>query len=87
MVHENDSAFAHGRIPAHEIRDALEVSLLLLQAKAKQSRNQARLFEFGFDVMEIFHQQSSLPIAARAYMFMISDHYMLYDHFSRPYKL
>jgi hypothetical protein len=63
------------------------VSLLLLQAKAKQSRNQARLFEFGFDVMEIFHEQSSLPIAARAYMFMISDHYMSYDRFSRPYKL
>jgi hypothetical protein len=84
MVYENDSAFACGRILAHEVRDALEVSLLLLQAKAKQSRNQARLFEFGFDVMEIFHQQSPLPIAVRAYMSMISDHYMSYDHVSHP---
>ncbi len=40
-------------------------------------------FEASFDFCT---QQSMLPIAARSYISMISDHYMSEDRFSLPYK-
>jgi hypothetical protein len=49
MVLEDESVFTHGRIPAHEFQDTLEVAIVLLQAKANQSRNQARMFEMELD--------------------------------------
>jgi hypothetical protein len=45
MVLEDESAFTRGRIPAHELKITLETSIVLLQAKANQSRNRARMFE------------------------------------------
>ena len=37
MVSEEDSALVRGRIPAHEFRETMDVSFLLLQAKARLS--------------------------------------------------
>jgi hypothetical protein len=87
MISEEDSAFTRGRIPAHEFRESMNVSLLLLRAKANLSRHRAMIFGIGFDAGLCFDtQQSALPMAARAYAQMISCHYMSYDCFSRPYK-
>ncbi len=87
MVLEDESAFTRGRIPAHELKITLETSIVLLQAKANQSRNQARMFEMELDCeSDVFLQQSSLHMAVRSYMSMIQDHYMSYDQYSRPYK-
>jgi len=85
MVSEELSAFTCGRIPAHEFRETVEVSYLLLLAKARMSRHQFLMFEI--DVQNLFYfgtQQSTLPVAARAFISMISDHYMSYDCFSLP---
>jgi hypothetical protein len=74
MVSEEVSAFTHGRIPAHEIRESMEVSYFLLQAKARMSRQQFLMFEI--DVHNFFDfgtQQPTLPVAARAYISMISN--------------
>jgi hypothetical protein len=49
LVLEVESAFTHGRIPAHEFKDNLEASLLLLQEKANQSRNRAQMFALELD--------------------------------------
>jgi hypothetical protein len=43
MVSEEESAFSHGRIPAHEVRGSMEVALVLLDAKAAAARHRARL--------------------------------------------
>jgi hypothetical protein len=43
MISEDDSTFTHGRIPAHEFRESMNVSLLLLQAKSNLSRHQAMI--------------------------------------------
>jgi hypothetical protein len=87
MISEEDSAFTHGRIPAHKFRESMNVSLLLLRAKANLSRHRAMIFGIGFDAGVCFDtQQSALPMAARAYAQMISCHYMSYDCFSCPYK-
>jgi hypothetical protein len=88
MVSEELSAFTLGRIPAHEFHETVEVSYLLLLAKARMSRHQFLMFEI--DVQNLLYfgtQQSTLPVAARAYISMISDHYMSYDCFSHPYKM
>jgi len=83
MVLEDESAFTHGRIPAHEFKDTLEVSIVLLQAKANQSRDRARMFEMELDCeSDVFLQESSLHMAFRSYMSMISDHFMSYDQSS-----
>jgi len=83
MVLEDESAFTHDRIPEDEFKDTLEVSIVLLQAKANQSRNRARRFEMKLDCeSDVFLQQSSLHTAVRSYMSMISDHYMSYDQSS-----
>jgi hypothetical protein len=61
----------------------MEVSYLLLEAKARQFL----MFEMDFDNSFYFStQQSMLPVAARAYSPMISDRFMSYDHFSCPFK-
>lgn len=87
MVLEDESAFTRGRIPAHELKITLETSIVLLQAKANQSRNRARMFEMELDCeSDVFLQESSLHMAFRSYMSMIRDHYMSYDQYSRPYK-
>jgi hypothetical protein len=88
MVSEEVSAFTRGRIPAHEIRDSMEVSYLLLQAKPRMSRHQFLMFEIdAHNFFDFGTQQSTLPVAAGAYISMISDHYMSHDRFSRPYKM
>jgi hypothetical protein len=87
MVLEDESAFTRGRIPAHEFKVTLEISIVLLQAKANQSRNRAQMFEMELDCeFDVFLQQSSLHMTVRSYMSMISDHYMSYDQYSRPHK-
>jgi hypothetical protein len=87
MIINNGSSFTPGRTRAHEFKDILEVSLALRQVKATQSRNEARMFELDLDCeSDFFHHQSSLPMADRTYMLMISDHDMSYDQYSRPYK-
>jgi hypothetical protein len=35
---------------------------------------------------DVGSQQSMVPVAARAYMSMLSNHFMSYDRFSQPYK-
>ena len=40
MVSEQHSAFDRGRVPAHEIRQVMETSLLLLLAKARAGQHQ-----------------------------------------------
>jgi hypothetical protein len=81
-VSEQDSAFDRGRIPAHEVRAAMEASTTLLEANVRVGRHHARLMMFGCDVTM---QQSTLHVAARSYMEMISNHFMSYNKFSRPY--
>ena len=46
MVSEELSAFARGRIPAHEFRETMMVSFLLLQAKARLSNHQFLMSEY-----------------------------------------
>jgi hypothetical protein len=75
-------AFSCGRIPANEVRGSIEVVLVLLDAKAAVARHRARLMVFGCDV-DI--QQSTLHVATRSYMDMISHYFMSYDKFSMPY--
>lgn len=86
MISENDSALRRGRIPAHEMKEVMNVSLMLLRAKANLLRHNIMMLNIGLDVLSFNTQQSSLPISARAYQDMISRHYMSYDSFSRPYK-
>jgi hypothetical protein len=80
MVSEQHSAFDRGRVPAHEIRQVMETSLLLLLAKARAGQHQFVAFQLGF-----FIEKGSSHVAARSYHDMISDHYMSYDRFSRPF--
>jgi hypothetical protein len=84
MISENDSALSRGRIPAHELKEVMNVSLMLLRAKANLSRHNIMMLNIGSVYFNM--QQSSLPISARAYQEMISYHHMSYDSFSRPYK-
>ena len=87
MVSEEDSAFTRGRIPAHEFRETMDVSFLLLKAKARLSRHHFVMFDIDSEATSDFStQQSMLAVAARAYISMISNHYMSYEKFSRPYK-
>ena len=87
MVSEEDSALTRGRIPAHEFRETMDVSFLLLQAKARLSRHHFLMFDIDFEAsLDFCTQQSTLPVAARAYLSMISNHFMSYEKFSRPYK-
>ena len=81
-VSEQDSAFDRGRIPAHEVRAAMVASITLLEAKVGVGRHRACLMMFGCDVE---FQQSTVHVAARSYMEMISDHFMSYNKFSGPY--
>jgi hypothetical protein len=88
MVSEGLSAFTRGRIPAHEFHETMMVSFILLQAKARLSRHQFLMSEYDLKTgLDSITQQSMLHVAARAYISMISDHFMSYDHFSRPCKL
>jgi hypothetical protein len=80
MVSEEDSAFSHGRIPAHEVRAAMETSSILLKAKSGAAQHHARLMLYGCDPV---FQQSTISTACRSYMEMISDHFMSYNTFSR----
>ena len=80
MVFELHSAFDRGRVPAHEIRQVMETSLMLLLAKAHAGRHQFVAFQLGF-----YSEKANLHIAARSYTDMISEHYMSYDSFSHPY--
>jgi hypothetical protein len=80
MVSELHSAFDRGRVPAHEIRQVMETSLMLLLAKARAGRHQFVAFQLGFHT-----EKENLHVAARSYTDMISEHYMSYDRFSRPY--
>jgi len=82
MVSEEDSAFSRGRIPAHEVRAAMETSSILLKAKSGAAQHRARLMLYGCDPV---FQQSTVSTACRSYMEMISDHFVLYNKFSRPY--
>jgi hypothetical protein len=69
-------------MPAHEVRAAMQASITLLEAKVGVARHLACLMMFGCDV-DI--QQSTVHVAARSYMQMISDHFMSYSKFSRLY--
>jgi hypothetical protein len=62
MISENDSAFSHGRIPAHEFKGAMNVLLVLLQAKANISRHKTMRPNIGFEAEVYFNTQ---PIASR----------------------
>jgi hypothetical protein len=65
----------------------MEVSFLLLQAKARLSRHHFFMFEIDVDnCFDVGSQQSMVPIAARAYMSMLSDCFMSYNRFLQPYK-
>jgi hypothetical protein len=87
MVSEELSAFARGRIPAHEFCETMMVSFLLLQAKARLSRHQFLMSEYDLKTgLDSITQQSTLHVAARAYTSMLSNHFMSYDCFSWPYK-
>ncbi len=66
-ISENDSALRRGRIPAHEMKEVMNVSLMLLRAKANLSRHNIMMLNIGLDVLSFNTQQSSLPISARAY--------------------
>jgi hypothetical protein len=80
MVSEEDRAFTCGRIPAHEFRETMDVSFLLLKAKAHLSRHHFLIFDIDSEASSDFGtQQSMLAVAARAYNSMICDHYMSYD--------
>jgi hypothetical protein len=67
-------------VPAHEIRQVMEISLLLLLAKARAGQHQFVVFQLGFSI-----DKGSSHVAARSYTDMISAHYMSYDRFSHPY--
>ena len=60
----------------------MEASITLLEAKVGVGRHHACLMMFGCNV-DI--QQTIVHAAARSYMQMISDHFMSYNKFSRPY--
>jgi hypothetical protein len=65
----------------------MEVSFLLLQAKAHLSRHHFLMFEIDADnCFDVGSQPSTMPIAARAYMSMLSDCFMSYNRFLQPYK-
>jgi hypothetical protein len=73
MVSEEDSAFTRGRIPAHEFRETMDVSFLLLKAKARLSRHHFVMFDIDSEATSDFStQQSLLAVAARAYISMNS---------------
>jgi hypothetical protein len=79
MVLEELSAFTHGRIPAHEFEKPWRF-ILLLQAKAHLSRHHFLMFEIDVDnCFDVGSQQSMVPVAARSYMFMLSNHFMSYN--------
>jgi hypothetical protein len=82
VVSEQDSAFDHGQIPAHEARAAMNTSITLLMAKAGLGRHHACMLMFDC-IVGI--QQSTVHVAARSYMDMISDHFISYNKFSRPF--
>ena len=82
MVSEEDSAFSRGRIPAHEVRAVMETSSILLKAKAGAAKHHAHLILYGCDP---YIHQSTVHVACRCYMDMISNHFMSYNNFSRPY--
>jgi len=82
MVSEDDCAFSRGRIPAHEVRGVLDTSLTLLLAKAQAGQHRARLLSYGCDLST---QQSTIHFTSRCYSEMISNHFMSYNKFSRPY--
>ncbi len=76
MVSEDDCAFSRGRIPAHEVRGVLDTSLTLLLAKAQAGQHRARLLSYGCDLST---QQSTIHLASRCFMDMISNHFMSFD--------
>lgn len=80
MVSEHNSAFDRGHVPAHEIRQEMETSLMLLLAKARAGRHQLVAFQLGF-----YTEKENLHVAARSYTDMITKHYMSYDRFSCLY--
>jgi len=82
VVLEQDSAFVHGQIPAHKVRAAMNTSIMLLMAKAGVGRHLAHILMFDCNVGI---QQSTVHVAARSYMDLISDHFMSYIKFSRPF--
>jgi hypothetical protein len=82
VVSEQDSAFDHGQIPAHEARAAMNTSITLLMAKAGLGRHHACMLMFDC-IVGI--QRSTVHVAARSYMDMISDHFISYNKFSRPF--
>lgn len=61
---------------------AMEASITLLEAKVGVGRHHAHLMMLGYD---FDMQQSTLHVAARSYIQMMSDHFMSYIKFSRPY--
>jgi hypothetical protein len=68
-VRRTQCFYTRGRIPAHEFRESMEVSYLLLQAKACMSRHQFLMFEIDvYNFFDFGTQQSTLPVAARAYI-------------------
>jgi hypothetical protein len=79
MVSEHNSAFDRGHVPAHEIRQEMETSLMLLLAKARAGRHQFVAFQLGF------YTKGNLHVAACSHTDMISEYYMSYDRFSCPY--
>ena len=81
MVSEFHSAYDRGRLPAHEVKLAMETSLLLLQAKARAGSHRFVALQLGF----FPDQATGSPVASRSYCNMISEHYMSYDRFSRPF--
>jgi hypothetical protein len=64
MVSEFHSAFDWGRLPAHEVKLAMETSLLLLQAKAGAGRYQFLCFNLVFSPTK--EQVRMLLLAATA---------------------
>ena len=80
MVSEFHSAYDRGRLPAHEVKLAMETSLLLLPAKARAGRHQFIALQLGF----FPDQATGSHVASQSYCNMISDHHMSYNRFLIP---
>jgi hypothetical protein len=87
MVSENDSAFDRGRIPAHhmwQVRESLETLVLMHQRNADRRK---RLLWAGAPLELLSSRyRNSLDGLVNNNFLLLTNHYMSYDMWSRPYR-
>ena len=88
MVSEHLSAFDRGRIPAHHMWQVRESLDMLVQLQTDDGKCRKRMLEAGapLELLSCCYRKSLNDMVTSNFV-LLTNHYMSYDMWSRPYRV